>query len=97
MIATLQENDRSRANNSMSVDWRTRGFVSPVKDQGDCGACWAFSAISTMETLYARKFNVQKDFSEQNMIDCSSAYNNFGCNGGWMENAFYFVQNHGIA
>jgi C1A family cysteine protease len=67
-----------------SIDWRQKGAVSPVKDQGQCGSCWAFSAIGALEGLNAIKTGSIQQFSEQALVDCSKNGNN-GCNGGLMD------------
>jgi len=76
-----------------SWDWRTQGVVGPVKNQGTCGGCWAFSANVNLEALYARKYGVYRSFSEQQMIDCD--YTNNGCYGGNQQNAFMYVRSAG--
>ena len=79
-----------------NVDWNAKGMVSPVKNQANCGSCWAFSAIAAIESLY--RLNGQTlSFSEQQLVDCSGPYGNQGCNGGWMDSAFQYVIDHGIA
>jgi C1A family cysteine protease len=67
--------------NSGAVDWRTKGAVNSVKDQGQCGSCWAFSANSAMESSHQIKTGHLLSFAEQQLVDCSTA--NYGCNGGW--------------
>ena len=74
-----------------SVDWVTKGAVTGVKDQGTCGSCWAFSAVGALEGLYAIKSGNLLPFSEQQLIDCSQAQGNKGCQGGWMDQAFDYI------
>ena len=66
-----------------SYDWRIYNRVSPIKDQGACGSCYAFSAIGNLESLYAGNKGTLKTFSEQMLVDCDTA--DSGCNGGIME------------
>ena len=76
-----------------AFDWRDKGVVSNVKDQGSCGSCWAFATVANLEGLYAQKKGVVKTFSEQFLVDCDTE--DSGCNGGLMELAFEWIKNNG--
>merc|ERR1712008_137895 len=78
-----------------NVDWRTSGAVTPVKDQGQCGSCWAFSTIGGLEGAWELSSGSLTSMSEQQLVDCSSANN--GCGGGNMESAFEWLETHDVA
>jgi len=80
-----------------SVNWTAKGAVNPVQNQGQCGDCWAFSACGAMEGQYYITSGSSAIMSEQNLVDCTTSYGNYGCNGGAMTSAFLYVeQNKGI-
>jgi cathepsin L len=78
-----------------TVDWTTQGAVTPVKDQGQCGSCWAFSTTGGMEGAWQIASGSLTSMSEQQLVDCSTQ--NSGCNGGSMELAFNFAGTVNVA
>ncbi|KAH7716045.1 cathepsin L-like cysteine proteinase [Aphelenchoides avenae] len=83
-----------------SIDWRDGGYVTPVKDQGPCESCWAFSATGAMEGASKRAFGRLISLSEQQLIDCSNSdvfdFGNDGCEGGTMDEAFEYASEYGV-
>jgi len=78
-----------------SVDWRTSGAVTDVKDQGECGSCYVFSAAGSLEGAYQISTGLLKSFSEQELLDCTyeATYSGYdACDGGWYYDAWDYVR-----
>jgi len=80
-----------------SIDWTTKGVVNPVRDQGQCGSCWAFATTANAESIWAIAKGQLFDLSEEFLVDCASGvgYFNMGCNGGNPDSAFKYMINNG--
>lgn len=80
-----------------SIDWRTKGVVNPVRDQGQCGSCWAFATTANAESAWALAKGQLLDLSEEYLVDCATGvgYYNMGCNGGNPDSAFKYMITNG--
>jgi len=81
---------------SGSLDWVAKGDVVAIKDQGQCGSCWAFSAVASSESAIKIKYGTLTSLSEQQLVDCAGTYGNAGCNGGLMDSAFKYMEKNGL-
>ncbi|XP_021911524.1 papain-like [Carica papaya] len=76
------------------VDWRQKGAVTPVKQQGSCGSCWTFSAVATIEGIIKIRTGYLNEYSEQELLDCDRG--SYGCRGGFPSSALQLVTRYGI-
>jgi len=97
-ILTYQENmhtdtivEVEPSSNAVPIDWRTLGAVQAIKDQGSCGSCWSFSAVSAVESAWEIAHGTLFSLSEQQLVDCHVCD---GCNGGSSETAFVYYETH---
>jgi C1A family cysteine protease len=79
-----------------TFDWRTKGKVGAIKNQGQCGSCWAFGGAAAMESLLAIKTNNLTSLSEQQLLDCTGSYGNHGCNGGVCYTTMQYAKDKGV-
>merc|ERR1712127_383325 len=76
------------------IDWTTKGAVTPVKNQKQCGSCWAFSTTGSIEGAFQIAGNKLTSLSEEELVECDHVDD--GCKGGLMDNGFKYVEEHGL-
>merc|ERR1712166_992223 len=79
-----------------SVDWTTKGAVNPIKNQGQCGSCWAFGTVASVEGINAITNKKPVSLSEQQLVSCDTSGGDQGCKGGLPDNAFKYVESTGL-
>eukprot|EP01017_Pseudomicrothorax_dubius_P042232 TRINITY_DN6868_c0_g1_i3.p1 TRINITY_DN6868_c0_g1~~TRINITY_DN6868_c0_g1_i3.p1 ORF type:complete len:360 (+),score=60.56 TRINITY_DN6868_c0_g1_i3:43-1122(+) len=94
--ADVETTTFNTSNVPTSIDWRTKNAVTPVGDDGLCGACWAFTSVGAIEGLVAIKTGKLNIFSKQAIVDCSQSYGNEGCISGVAHYTINYVIDHGI-
>jgi len=97
-MPTSSDNTAPTGRAPKPVDWNAQGYVQKVKNQGQCGSCWAFAAIGALESAFAINAKTPQtipDLSEQQLVDCAGAQGNQGCNGGLMNQAYDYLMKFG--
>jgi cathepsin H len=79
-----------------AVDWRTKGIITPIKNQKQCGSCWTFSTTGCLEAhtclAHGKDCTAWTGLAEQQLLDCATPYNNHGCNGGLPSQAYEYIK-----
>jgi hypothetical protein len=94
--STLDNNNYLNESDIETFDWRMYNVVNPVRNQGQCGSCWAFATTANAESVWAIHTGSLYDLSEQYLVDCATGvgYFNMGCHGGNMDSAFKYMINN---
>lgn len=100
-VVSLKSINEQAARNPESIDWREKGAVTPVKNQGGCGSCWAFSATESVESHYFIASKKLLELAPQTYVNCvknpGKCGGTGGCEGATMELAFNLTKDTGIA
>lgn len=91
----MQNEDLPQRGIPVALDWRLSNRVNRIQDQGNCGSCWAFATMCTIESTYAIRTGVLVKLNEQQLLDCSR--NRRGCRGGYLVNSFQFARSKGLS
>jgi C1A family cysteine protease len=92
---TIRDNLRGPTPDRTNWDWSTKGYTTPVKNQGQCGSCWAFSATETIESQVYICTGKLPVLAPEQIVDCDTAGQDQGCNGGFPSGAYEYVQSAG--
>jgi len=93
---TIQAIHQDASSPNVHIDWQAAGKVSPIKNEGQCDADWAFAAVAALESALLIQNLSTEYFSEQQLVDCSDSYGSMGCSGGWVHSAFQYIRDKGI-
>ncbi|MFV9506682.1 MAG: C1 family peptidase [Oscillochloridaceae bacterium umkhey_bin13] len=83
------DHDPNQSNLPSSFSWCANGGCTPIKDQGNCGSCWAFTTVGVTEAAIKLKTGQERDLSEQFLISCNTERNKYSCDGGWYAFDYY--------
>ena len=93
---SLQIESTEQISDDEEINWVEKGYVTSIKDEGACGACWAFAAIGPLEAMIKQQGKPLVSLSAQQLMDCSNSYGNYGCNGGYMDSSYKYIKDKGI-
>lgn len=79
-----------------NINWKAAKKMTSVKYQKECGACYSFTSIGAIQSAYLIQEGKNINLSEQQIVDCSAPYGNYGCVGGWTINAYKYIKDNGV-